>query len=212
MLATYSAIPKLKPNIVQNSTQIAVIDDFIASDLQSAVQQFLLSEGWGYGAFSSNDAGASRYWYKHFAGYFRDGREPLTPESIEQELMQSAPIWRLWELLKSSHLAKHQLTRCYANAYPVGSEGGLHKDSNEPNHYTVIYYPHSTWHPNWAGETIFFNSDGTDIVSSVYPKPNRLVIFPGYVPHVARGISRSCPELRVTLMFKTCLPSLTAGT
>jgi SM-20-related protein len=43
----------------------------------------------------------------------------------------------------------------------------------------------------------------TDIVSAVYPKPNRFVVFSGNIPHVARGVSRTCPKLRITLMYKT---------
>jgi SM-20-related protein len=31
------------------------------------------------------------------------------------------------------------------------------------------------------------------------------VVFPGLIPHVARGVSRTCPMLRITLMFKTRL-------
>ena len=48
-----------------------------------------------------------------------------------------------------------------------------------------------------------FNQEETDILASIYPKPNRLLIFSGIVPHVARGVSRICPVLRITLMFKT---------
>jgi hypothetical protein len=67
---------------------------------------------------------------------------------------------------------------------------------------TVIYYPHPTWHPNWGGETVFFNQDRTGIIAPIYPRPNRLVIFAGNIPHVARGLSRTCPIMRNTLMFK----------
>ena len=54
-----------------------------------------------------------------------------------------------------------------------------------------------------GGETVFFNREKTDIIACVYPKPNRLVIFRGNFPHVARGVSRTCPALRIALMFKT---------
>ena len=183
---------------------IQTIDDLLSNHEHRAVYAFLREGGWSYGAYSSDEPNASKYWYRHFAGFFKDGLEPRTWESIEQQLKSSAPIvWALWEKLKTSVLAGHVLTRCYANAYPVGSEGGLHADSKEPNHFTAIYYPHLNWNPNWAGETVFFNAAGTDIVAAAYPRPNRLVVFPGSIPHVARAVSRTCPELRVTLMFKT---------
>jgi SM-20-related protein len=66
-----------------------------------------------------------------------------------------------------------------------------------------VYYPHGVWWPNWAGETVVFNADKSDIIAAVYPKPNRMVVFPGCLPHVARGVSRTCPELRIVLVFKT---------
>ena len=109
----------------------------------------------------------------------------------------------MWATLSSTILSGHKLTRCYANGYPSGCEGGLHQDSMIATHFTCIYYPHAEWHPNFAGETVFFTQDGSDILASIYPKPNRLIVFPGAIPHVARGISRTCPKLRITLMFKT---------
>jgi SM-20-related protein len=100
-------------------------------------------------------------------------------------------------------LQGHRLIRCYANGHTYGSDGTLHTDSTRPGTYTCVYYPHQMWHPNWGGETVLFNQDKTDIVACVYPKPNRMVVFDGTIPHVARGVSRICPVLRVTLMFKT---------
>jgi SM-20-related protein len=97
----------------------------------------------------------------------------------------------------------HRLVRCYANGQTYGSDGNLHTDTTLANSYTSVYYPHEAWFPDWGGETVFFNAAKDDIIACVYPKPNRIVIFDGTVPHVARGVSRVCPVLRVTLMFKT---------
>lgn len=49
---------------------------------------------------------------------------------------------------------------------------------------------------------MLFNEDSTDILTAVYPKPDRLLVFLGFVNHVARGVSRLCPHMRITLMFK----------
>ena len=198
------AIPRTASQPSISASRIAVHDDFLPAGEQRAVFDFLLGPGWGFGAYSDNAPGASRYWFKHFAGYVRDGREDLDPAAVEQQLSAAAPlVAAVWTRLKSGILGGHALTRCYANGYPAGSEGGLHLDSNIDDHFTAIYYPHLAWRPNFAGETVFFNREGSDIIASIYPRPNRLVIFPGTIPHVARGVSRSCPELRITLMFKT---------
>lgn len=181
-----------------------VADDVLAPDFQQTLLAFLKGPGWSHGAYSDSAPDAPRYWYKHFAGVVRDGGEAVNPIDIERRLETAAPlVAQVWRGLKRGPMLGHGLTRCYANGYPYGTEGGLHADSNIPSHYTAIYYPHLGWRPNWAGETVFFNAAGDEIIASVYPRPNRLVIFPGTIPHVARSVSRVCPDMRITLMFKT---------
>jgi SM-20-related protein len=177
-------------------------DGILPLDEQKALLAFLRGPGWSYGAFSDPQGG--RYLYKHFAGIVTDGREAVDPAVFEGMLETNAPlVASLWRRLKGTHLAGHKLTRCYANGYPAGTEGSLHRDSNIPSHYTAIYYPHLDWRPNYAGETVFFDNAEQEIIASVYPRPNRLAVFPGVIPHVARGVSRACPDMRITLMFKT---------
>jgi len=126
------------------------------------------------------------------------------PYDCADELQRKAPLLHtFWSGLAKTALKGHTLVRCYANGHTFGSDGSLHTDSVSPRSFTSIYYPHDRWSPNWGGETVFFNREETDIVASIYPKPNRLLIFQGAIPHVARGVSRICPVLRVTLMFKT---------
>jgi SM-20-related protein len=186
------------------ASDIIIHDDVLAPQDQQEIYNFLRGGAWSFGAYSDSSPEASRYWYKHFAGYVKTGTEEIDLDALEGELEQNAPlVHRLWSKLTSTSLRGHKLTRCYANGYPSGAEGGMHLDSNIDTHFTVIYYPHLKWHPNFAGETVFLNQDGTDIIKSVYPRPNRLVIFPGTIPHVARGVSRRFPDLRITLMFKT---------
>ena len=186
------------------ASDIVIHDDFLGREEQQAILAFLAGPGWGYGSFSDPAPEASRYWYKHFAGYVKTGVETHDLDQTEVELAQNAPLAaQMWRQIQSSILPGHALTRCYANGYPFGSEGGLHMDSNIASHCTAIYYPHQAWHPNFGGETLFFNSAGDEIIAAVYPRPNRLVVFSGTIPHVARPISRKCPDLRITLMFKT---------
>jgi SM-20-related protein len=187
-----------------SAAAVNIHDECLSRELQEQIIALLNAPDWAYGAYSDPSALASRYWYKHYAGYVKDGREDRTPGSIELELREASPLLgQVWDHIKNAFVPGHNLTRCYANAYPFGSEGGLHADSNIETHLTIIYYPHLAWHPNYGGETVFFSPDGADIIASVYPRPNRLVIFPGVIPHVARGVTRVCPELRTTLMFKT---------
>jgi SM-20-related protein len=183
--------------------QIAVSDNFLGAEEQQAVWDFLKGPGWAFGAFSDKERG-SRYFYKHFAGYRIDPKAEGGAVGFEDELREtSALIASIWDRLKAGPLKGHALSRCYANGMPSGVEGALHLDSNVDTHLTTIYYPHLSWHPNFGGETVFFDQTGSDIIAAVYPRPNRITIFPGTIPHVARPVSRQGPDLRITLMFKT---------
>lgn len=184
--------------------KITVFDNLLPPDQHAAIWRFLNLGGWSYGGYSTEGPEADRYFYKHFAGFRTTGAEERTPAQIEDELAQSAPMLaQFWTALKAGPLAGQALARCYANAMPGGVEGGLHLDSNVETHLTSIYYPHPEWNPNWGGETLMFNETGDEIVAAIYPRPNRLVVFAGTIPHVARPMSRKRPELRITLMFKT---------
>jgi len=183
-------------------------DEVLSEEDQARICAFLQSPGWEFGWKSQSKKDVYSFWHKHFAGFRKSSAYNVAgewpPPDCAQELKQSAPlIYDFWSLLQRTLLDGHRLVRCYANGLPFGSEGTVHTDSDSPDSYTCVYYPHGTWHPNWGGETVLFNRDQTDIIAAIYPKPNRLLFFRGDTAHAARAVSRSCPELRTTLMFKT---------
>jgi SM-20-related protein len=184
----------------------AVFDDVLEPETQQKVGQFLNRPGWQFGWKSNKNTDSFSFWHKHFAGNIHPDHAGIAGQQYQcaDELARTAPLLHeLWCRLKHDMLPSHQLVRCYANGAPYGSEGSLHTDSVAARTFTTIYYPHEKWDPDWGGETVFFNRQKTDILVSIYPKPNRLLVFPGTIPHVARGVARICPVLRVTLMFKT---------
>jgi SM-20-related protein len=183
---------------------VSIFDGYLAPADHRLVFDFLSQPGWAFGAFSDGEPTTSRYFYKHFAGIFADGRESRTTDDIESELRSASPLLaNFWNSLKRGPLRGQALARCYANGMPSGIEGSVHLDSNIDGHLTTIYYPHPEWQPNFGGETLFFNADASDLTSALYPKPNRLAIFSGTIPHVARPTSHRFTDLRITLMFKT---------
>jgi SM-20-related protein len=183
------------------SPSIRAVDNFLPPAEHQAVWAFLRGPGWSFGA-SSSESG-QRYLYKHFAGFHVSGQEDRDLALIERELEAFPLIEQVWKRLKATVFASQALGRCYANGMPPGAEGALHLDSNLPDHITAIYYPHLTWDPDLAGETIFYNEARDEVLGAVYPKPNRLVVFPGVIPHVARPVSVRATEMRITLMFKS---------
>ena len=185
-------------------SSVNVYDDALPRYVRSELYEFLINQDWKFGAYSTSETNFFRYWYKHFGGFFV-GNEKLDPSTFEAEL--PVEVGRFWDELKQGPCKNHTLMRCYANAYPYGSEGAVHTDIGEVaawgRYFTALYYPHLRWDVDWGGETLFFNDARDDLVAAVYPKPGRLIVFDSKIPHVARPLSRKCPELRITLMFKT---------
>jgi SM-20-related protein len=180
---------------------VTIIDGLLDAQQRASVRNALQRHGWTFGWKSSKKTDIYSFWHQHFAGHRSGGK----PYECSGELGKTAPtLFAFWQwLARMPFFAGHDLVRCYANGSCFGGEGTIHTDAKTEGHYTAIYYPAEHWEPNWAGETVIFNDARDDIVATIYPRPNRLLVFPGNMPHVARGVSRTCPELRVTLMFKT---------
>jgi len=180
------------------------LDNVLPPPLQTQITDLLHSPGWDFGWKSHKQVDIFSFWHKHFAGHRNADPVGARNYDCSKELAANAPVihgfWRY--LAERGVFGKHVLVRCYANAHAYGGEGTLHTDSANPAAFTAIYYANDRWSPNWGGETMLFNREETDVIAVIYPRPNRLFIFPGIVPHVARGLSRSCPLLRTTLMFK----------
>jgi SM-20-related protein len=180
------------------------VEDLLEEPARKQINDFLHMTGWKFGWKSSRKSDTFAFWHKHFAGRRRINGEEQEQYPCADELKTRAPlIHGFWLGLAETALKGHTLYRCYANGQSYGSEGTVHTDSKSDRSYTAVYYPHETWQPDWGGETVLFNDDKSDILASIYPKPNRLAVFKGSIPHVARGVSRICPVLRVVLAFKT---------
>lgn len=62
-----------------------------------------------------------------------------------------------------------------------------------------VYYLNLDWKPEWAGETLFYNNDMSDVINTTMYKPNRFVLFDGSIPHTIRPQAFSAPHYRLTL-------------
>jgi len=208
-LATKAAADARLEQRLSTLPGVVLIDDLLPPQQREAVNAYLRAGGWKFGWKSSSKKDMYSFWHRHFAGHHNGRKE--AKYDCSGELRNVAPLmFAFWRLLERDIFPGHTLVRCYANAHAYGSDGTIHTDSRLERSYTSVYYPHQEWHPSWGGETVIFNHDQSDILSSIYPRPNRLAVFKGNHPHVARGVSRICPELRVTLMFKTVEGTLDA--
>jgi hypothetical protein len=179
-------------------------DDYIEPELMKALQDYFQANVlWTYGWLSDKDKAPFSHWNHDFLKTKSTNQEDQQQILIDHQA--HGPIRDLWLKLKADTLKDHGLVRCYANAHTFGIEGYPHTDSRTPGNYTTICYINPGWKPEWAGETVFFNDLG-DIAHAILPKPARVITFDGRIIHTARGLSRICPAMCVTLMFKTIAP------
>ena len=97
---------------------------------------------------------------------------------------------------------RYQAYRAYTNYASYGDMLYTHCDcAPDKRGLTALWYLSKHWEPEWGGETMFFDASG-DALFCASPRPGRLVIFDGAIPHVGRPPSRICFEPRYTFAIK----------
>ena len=113
------------------------------------------------------------------------------------------PIATLWRIIEENIThGRFTFERVYVNAYTYGDCPTIHVDNDKRGYFTVLYYANPQWQPEWSGETVFYNQARDDIVRAVLPRPGRIAVFDGTIPHVAREPNRISPVVRYTLAMK----------
>ena len=161
-------------------------------------------------SFTRVDSSLDLYWTKHVYGYsyFVTGFK----KNEEFTLKEIKILWD--EFSKKFNVPIENLDSCYINALTFGTEAHPHIDFDEKGSTTAIIYLCEQWNSFWSGETVFFSHNFVDkdpsneifyqhdIIKSVLPKYNRMVLFDGNITHAVRPISKSFKGLRKTLMCK----------
>lgn len=75
-----------------------------------------------------------------------------------------------------------------------------HTDCQCDNGISWIYYVNRNWKEDWGGETVI-NLNNT--WEKVFPKPGRVVLFKGNIPHHGMPPNSSYKGLRASLVYKT---------
>jgi SM-20-related protein len=185
-----------------SASDIAVVDNFVPTELAGALEKLMRRPIWRYGWKSNAQRDRLAYWHAHFAG--GDSKSRRDCEADLSKKARYAPVQALWRRLAEGPLRGHAPLRVYANAHTYGVEGSIHRDSSDrDNYYTTVYYAHPVWNSGWGGEIVFYNDDLSEIAASILPKPGRLVTFFGALPHCVRPPGRECTALRVSLVIKT---------
>lgn len=179
-----------------NHRKIEVWDNAIPKSMAIRALNLIQEHGYNYGWHSNKKTGYG-HWNRVFGGESMQNRE---------DVIRRLPpaIADVYEHLRNTTLHGNIPLRAYSNAHTYGVEGYPHIDFANNSDTTAILYLNEEWKREWAGETVFFKDD--EIEASVLPKFARLVTFTSSIAHVARSLSRICPEARIVLVFKTTLP------
>lgn len=187
--------------------QLHIIDGLYEDiDINSVIEKSTAYQ-WGY---ERSDNKEDYYWSINIFG-------KLYSDEINASLdeFNKKEIKNLWDIFSNKFkVPLSNLDACYLNGMTHGTEAFPHIDFREPGNITCILYICNEWNAYWGGETVFFDKEfvpnnpahevfyTSDIVKSVLPRYNRMVIFDGNITHAVRPISKSYKGLRKTLMFK----------
>lgn len=97
---------------------------------------------------------------------------------------------------------RYRPDRAYTNYATFGDMLHAHRDCGpDQRELTALWFLSNQWDPEWGGETMFFDGSG-DAMFCVSPRPGRLVLFDGAIPHAGRPPSRICYAPRYTFAIK----------
>ena len=158
------------------NSEIKIIDNFLLrKDLEKITNPTLLN--W-WMQISNSDSG--------------DGLEFLSSNKTDDQFFNTYLFDKVIEKL---NVGFYELERVYYNGQWNGRETDYHRDGCD---LTALIYL-SPYEYGWGGFTEIMTEPEPTLV---HPIPNRLMIFPGNIPHKAYSFAyQRCP-LRVTLAFK----------
>jgi Rps23 Pro-64 3,4-dihydroxylase Tpa1-like proline 4-hydroxylase len=168
---------------------LRVIDGLFDQPLIRMVHHFLSHLTFGLADYDTDATRHLLHWVHEFDAATLPDVPPLR-----------ALAERTIEVTRELHLSETlELKRIHCNAHLYGDMQHVHQDI-VPG-VTALYYANPRWEADWMGETLFCDPDGEPIYA-VAPRPGRLVVFDGEVPHRGGVPSRCCGEPRLSLAFK----------
>lgn len=104
------------------------------------------------------------------------------------EAIKGTPIEKL--------IAGKELERVHVNVSNPSDTNWAHDHRGKT---VMLVYLNKHWKHEWAGETMFFNDDLSEIEFASIYKSGRIVLFDGEIAHSVRPQSASAPMYRFTL-------------
>ena len=153
------------------------------------------------------------WFYGHTSGYAEDGRDtgadpdwpevPAFKQSIvpPQSPIASDSIWGIiYKAVMRTLPFKVDLGEVLVNGQQWIHNTTVHQDCTCDNGISFVYYVNKNWQESWGGPTRI--QMGEEWVE-VYPKPGRICLFKGNIPHHGMPPNETYKGLRASLVYKT---------
>jgi hypothetical protein len=179
---------------------ILVQDDFLPAEAYESLKRLVSNEPIARWSRFNTEAAPVGYWTRNFTPWETDNLVDVS--FVLEETTGLDALHLVWKILREVYLSGSVLVRCCLNGYTCGSHGYFSAESGAGDGHTALLYINDIWEPDWGGETTLLD-ERNEIVYSVLPKGNRLVLFPTKLRLAGKNISRRCTVLCQTLMFHT---------
>ena len=178
----------LARRIAVDGRTVAVFDGLIESRELAGLVQRLEQSPFTHTESARPDTRQHRHWVLNL------------PPEVGRSLPLLAPSLAAAQLVSGGNAYRDY--RAYCNYSSYGDVLLTHTDAQPgADEFTALWFLSTEWNPEWGGETLFFDAQG-DAQAVVSPRPGRLVIFDGSIPHCGRPPTRICYAPRFTFAYK----------
>jgi hypothetical protein len=125
-------------------------------------------------------------------------------EIDEKELLLQTLLTKYSEVMPMFFDGKYAINRSYVNYATHGTVDLIHEDCAYyiKDNFTILQFGNFYWTSNWHGETVFYDSNMSEILFSCSLKPGRIIVFDSSIPHSARQPSKIAEYPRYTIAMK----------
>ena len=164
---------------------IEVFDGLVNAGLRSVIEAFVNTSSFhiGWTDVSHGPKAAYKCMYSSYT------KEELIRSGLGDVIFSTPEI--------APFIEGKEMARCVVNLTRAGDIQFTH--CHATGETVVLYYVNLDWLPEWWGETMFYNDDGSEIVHAVRYTPGRIVVFDGTKPHAIRPQSTIGPQYRFTI-------------
>ena len=179
---------------IDDPNEIRVFDNLLTDEMMQVCHKLLDRPKWSFDGGGSH----SRFWHMNNLEedwFFKDSMYKYVKMCLFGVVMP--------EVEDDDDV---KVKRIYANGQTATQSGVLHRDDDNPNAWTFMYYSTPNWKPIFAGNTQFFSDDDrkgkNNLIKTVQYVSNRAVVFPSRLFHMAEAPARQYGGLRTTVAYK----------